>query len=525
MLIYSAFMEDFSKAELIAEIGKRDAQIAELRRENALLHQKVDLLVRRIFGKSSETLSPDQLELLLGGEPSITSGKADASWAEQPQEAPDHEPRSKERRRHPKERWPEDLPLIEEVLDPAAVTSDPQAWRRIGSEVTEQLDYEPARFLRRRLIRNKYVPRSGVDVVPVIAELPAMLLERGVAAPGLIAAIIVGKYCDHLPLYRQESIFKTRHNVQLPRQSLARWVELAADWLRPVYDAIGAEILAGKYVQVDETPVRYLVPGNGQTKLGYLWTTHKPRGDVIYRWETSRAATCLENVIPVDFSGTIQCDGYAAYPAFAKTHPGEIELVGCWAHARRKFYDAREHAPQHAGFILRQIAALYRVDARLRKSGSRQTSPKLRALARGFESRPIVNRIKKILRRWKTSRRFLPKSSMGQAIDYALGQMSGLETYLDLGAVEIDNNLIENAIRPTAIGKKNWLFIGSANAGQRSAILFTIIESCRRRGINPFDYLRDVLTRLPSMTNWQIKEITPSAWAAAHQTTPLKRAA
>ncbi len=349
-----------------------------------------------------------------------------------------------------------------------------------------------------------------------------MLLERGVAAPGLIAAIIVGKYCDHLPLYRQESIFKTRHNVQLPRQSLARWVELAADWLQPIYDAIGAEILGDKYVQIDETPIRYLAPGNGQTKLGYLWTTHRPRGDVIYRWETSRSAECLKNVIPVDFTGTIQCDGYAAYPAFVRTHPLEIELAGCWVHARRKFNDAREHSPQPAGLILRQIAALYRVEARLRNEGA---SAKLRAIARGFESRPIVSRIKKLLLSWKNSHRFLPKSSLGQAIDYALGQMPGLETYLDLGAVEIDNNLIENAIRPTAIGKKNWLFIGAANAGQRSAILFTIIESCRRRGINPFDYLRDVLIRLPSMTNWQINEITPAAWATARNPVPLKNAA
>ena len=500
-------------------------RVEELERENALLRQKIDLLVRRIFGRSSEALSSDQLELLLGGEAAVEPGKADASWANEPQEAPDHEPRNKARGRHPKERWPEDLPVIEEVLDPVAVMSDPQAWRRIGSEVTEQLDYEPARFLRRRLIRNKYVPRSGVDVVPVIAELPPMLLERGVAAPGLIAAIVVGKYCDHLPLYRQESIFKTRHDVILPRQSQARWVELAADWLRPVYDAIGQEILTGGYVQVDETPIRYLAPGNGQTKLGYLWTTHKPRGEVICRWETSRAATCLEKVIPVDFNGTIQCDGYAAYPAFATTHPGEIELVGCWAHARRKFYDAREHAPQSAGFILRQIAALYRVEARLRKSGARRISPKLRTVARGFESRPIVNRIKKVLLMWKTSHRFFPKSSMGQAIDYALGQMPGLEAYLDHGVVEIDNNLVENAIRPTAIGKKNWLFIGAADAGQRSAVLFTIIESCRKRGINPFEYLRDVLTRLPSMTNWQIKDITPAAWVAARQPDHRKRAA
>jgi len=468
-------------------------------------------------------LSPDQLELLLGGQSESESGKADASWALELQEAPNHEPCGrKEKRRNARERWPEDLPLVEQVLEPEEVVADPGAWRRIGEEVSEQLDYEPGRFLRRRLVRPKYVPHAGIDVVPVIAALPASLQERCVAAPGLIAAIIVAKYCDHLPLYRQERIFKSRHDVLLPRQSQARWIELAADWLRPVYDAIGAEILAGQYVQVDETPIRYLAPGNGATKLGYLWATNRPRGDVIYRWETSRAAKCLENVIPVDFSGTIQCDGYAAYPAFARTHPGELTLVGCWAHARRGFHEAREHAPQQAGWILRQIAALYRTEARLRE---RSASPKLRAVARSHQSAPIVQRIKNVLLVWKRAHRFLPKSSMGTAIDYALSQMPHLQAYLHDGRIEIDNNLVENAIRPTAIGKKNWLFIGSADAGQRSAILFTLIESCRKRGINPFDYLRDALTRLPSMTNWQIKDITPEAWADARRPPSLKRAA
>ncbi len=521
------FMEHLSKAELIAEIGKRDAQIEELRRENALLHQKVDLLVRRIFGKSSEALSPEQLELLLGGQPESQSGKADASWAEESQEAPNHEPcgsSSKEKRRNARERWPEDLPLVEQVLEPEEVVADPGAWRRIGEEVSEQLDYAPGRFLRRRLVRPKYVPRVGVDVVPVIAALPPSLQERCVAAPGLIAAIIVAKYCDHLPLYRQESIFRSRHDITLPRQSQARWIELAADWLRPVYDAIGAEIRRDGYVQVDETPIRYLAPGNGATKLGYLWTTNRPRGDVIYRWETSRAAKCLKNVIPVDFSGTIQCDGYAAYPAFARTHPGEIALVGCWAHARRGFHEAREHAPQQAGWILRQIAALYRIEAQLSDQRA-SSSVELRAATRSHQSAPIVQRIKNVLLAWKRAHRFLPKSSMGTAIDYALSQMPHLQAYLHDGRVEIDNNLVENAIRPTAIGEKNWLFIGSADAGQRSAILFTLIESCRKRGINPFDYLRDVLTRLPSMTNWQIKDITPEAWAAARRPPSLKRAA
>jgi Transposase and inactivated derivatives len=491
----------------------------ELRREVVLLRQKIDLLVRRIFGRGSETLSPDQLELLLGGEPEGAPSKADASWMAQEAD-PQHEATRRKGRRSAKERWPEDLPVIEEVLDPEEVKAAPQEWRRIGAEVSESLDYEPARFLRRRLVRNKYVPRHGLDVVPVIAPLPAMLQERCMAAPGLLAAIVVGKYCDHLPLYRQEAIFASRHGITLPRQSQARWIELAADWLRPIYDAIGEEIRSGGYVQIDETPIRYLSPGNGQTKLGYLWTTCRPRGDVIYHWETSRSARCLDNVIPVNFTGTIQCDAYAAYPGFARKRG--LALAGCWAHARRAFYEAREHAPQAAGFILGQIAHLYRIEARLRKT---HASPKLRAIVRGSESAPILTRIRRALLRWKTSRRFLPKSTLGKAIDYTLSNWSLLEVYVHDGHIEIDNNSVENSIRPTAIGKKNWLFIGAADAGQRSAILFTIIESCRRRSINPFDYLRDVLTRLPSMTNWQIKDITPSAWATARRPTPLKRAA
>lgn len=499
-----------------------EREVEALRRENALLRQKIDLLVRRIFGRSSEALSADQLELLLGGEPEAAGGKADASWAlAEPQEADPHESSRSERRRSPKERWPEDLPVIEEVLDPEEVKAAPHEWRRIGEEVSESLDYEPARFLRRRLVRNKYVPRQGVDVGPVIAKLPPMLQERGVAAPGLLAAIIVAKYCDHLPLYRQEAIFASRHGVNLPRQSQARWILLAADWLRPIYDAIGQEIRSGGYVQVDETPIRYLAPGNGQTKLGYLWTTCRPRdGDVIYHWETSRAARCLDNVIPVSFTGTIQCDAYAAYPGFARQRG--LQLAGCWAHARRAFYEARDHSPQAAGFILRQIGHLYRVESRLRKS---QASPKLRAIVRSTESAPILARIAAALRRWKTTRRFLPQSSMGKALDYALANWSLLEVYVHDGRIEIDNNSVENSIRPTAIGKKNWLFIGAAEAGQRSAILYTIIESCRRRGLNPFDYLRDVLTRLPSMTNWQVKDVTPSAWAAARRAPSFKRAA
>src|SRR6185437_10781813 len=190
--------------------------------------------------------------------------------------------------------------------------------------------------------------------VPIIAPLPDCLQERGLAAPGLLAHVLVSKYCDHLPLYRQEQIFAQRHKINLPRQTLARWVELAADWLKPIYEHIRTGVMAGGYVQANETPVNYLEPGNGKTKQGYLWTGSRPGGDVFFRWETSRSAACLNNIIPVNFTGTIQCDGYAAYRAFATERKGAVALAGCWAHVRRKFYESLESSPRTAGWILRQ---------------------------------------------------------------------------------------------------------------------------------------------------------------------------
>ena len=486
--------------ELVATL---QAALEQTRHENALLRQKVDALVRRVFGSSSEKVDPAQLELLLqlaGGAPAPASTRALVE--KQPAEV----------RRPPKQRAPripENLPVVEQVLEPEPATAAPREWRLIGEEVSEQLDYEPARFLRRRIIRRKYVHAADPDRAPIIAPLPEKLQERGVAGPGLLAHILVSKYCDHLPLYRQEQIFAQRHHINLPRQTLARWVELCADWLRPIYEQIRTGVMAGGYVQVDETPVAYLAPGHGQTKQGYLWTCHQPGGDVFYRWETSRAADCLENLLGRGFKGTLQCDGYSAYRAFAGRNQ-DISLSGCWAHVRRKFHDALAQSPARAGWVLRQIQHLYRIESALRES---KAGPALRQAVRAHQSRPIVGRLRKTLLLFKSSRHHLPQSLLGQAVDYALGQWSTLEVYLQDGRVEIDNNLIENAIRPTAIGKKNWLFIGEAGAGQRGAIIYTLIESCRRRKINPYAYLREVLTRLPHLTNQQITEVTPAAWA------------
>lgn len=488
---------------LIAQLRNEFQQaLAALQSENKLLRQKLDALARRMFGVSSEALDPAQLQLLLQM-PELAAPAVEATPA--PVLVEKRQPAVRQPRAP---RLPDHLTVVEEVIDPEPVKAQPEQWRCIGQEVSEQLDYEPGRFLRRRTVRRKYVHRTEVDATPIIAPLPECLQERGLAAPGLLAHVIVSKFCDHLPLYRQEQIFAQRYQVNLPRQTLARWMELAAEWLRPIYESIRTGVMAGGYVQVDETPIDYLAPGNGQTSQGYLWTGSRPGGDVFFHWATSRAAACLENIIPVDFCGTVQCDGYAAYRAFAKERQG-IALAGCWAHVRRKFVEALESSPRLAGWILRQIQHLYRVEAGLRE---RRAGPKLRAAMRAWQSRPIVERLGRVFLHLKAGGKQLPQSPLGLALDYALGQWSTLQVFLGDGRVEIDNNLVENAIRPTALGKKNWLFIGEASAGDRSAILYTIIESCRRRGIEPYAYLREILTRLPHMTNRQIPEVLPAVW-------------
>jgi transposase len=234
----------------------------------------------------------------------------------------------------------------------------------------------------------------------------------------------------------------------------------------------------------------------------------------VFVWRTSRSAQALSNIIPADFSGTIGCDGYSVYQSHAAKSNGSLRLAACWAHVRRKFDEAKAGHPRPAATVLLLIQQLYRIEKQLRQN---KASAKLRQVKRAEHSRMITERIGTLLKHWKERERFLPQSLMGKAIDYTLTLWAHLQVYLEDGRVEIDNNMVENTIRPTAVGKKNWLFIGDADTGERSAIMFTLIEACRSRSIDPWEYLRDVLTRLPAMTTGQLDEVMPDAWANARR--------
>ncbi len=489
-------------------------EIARLREENRLLRQKLDLVIRQLFGKKSERLDPAQLELLLSdlGDADLPGKDETSSAHEELLEAAADKRRRKRKPRERRVRVPGHLPVVETVIEPDAVKACPEAWRRIGEEVSVQLDFEPGRFFRLVTIRPKYVRLADRSQPPVIADLPPKCIEGGIATPGLLTEITIRKYCDHLPLYRQEQIFDQRHDVGIPRQTMSRWMESVADWLKPIYQVMRDEMFTAHCVNVDETPVKFLQPGSGKAQQGYLWTYKVVGGDTLFDWHDGRSHHCLESMVPATFVGVLQCDAYSAYQTFADKRGADIELAGCWAHSRRKFHDALEvgDSKQRAAWILRQMQLLYRIEKELRES---RAGPRLIESKRGSASRMIVDRVMKALRRFKASGKHLPKSLMGRAIDYALNNETKLRVYLDNGEVGIDNNPVENAIRPTAIGKKNWLFIGSKGAGWRSAVIYSIIESCRSRRIDPHAYLKDVLTRLPTMTNWEIAGITPKRWA------------
>lgn len=478
-----------------------EAQLKASQLEVKLLKEKVDALVRMIYGKKSEKIDPNQLLLLEGDDSKKEAEPTDTDSATESGAEREVSTRTKQKPSKPKRpRIPENLPVYEEVLDP--------------EEVSEQLDWRPAQFLKRRLIRGKYVRRDSSYAPPVIAPLPPVLQERCLATPDLIAQVLVSKYVDHLPLYRQEQIFLNRYDVEIARQTLCRWVELAAWWLEPIYTEMIRLQNLRSYLQIDETPIAYLEPGAGKTKQGYFWVTSVPGGDVIYHWYPGRAAKYLDKVLDKSFIGTIQCDAYQAYKSFEKQRAGPLELAGCWAHVRRKFFDSLDRDRAVVLWLLCQIGQLYQIERNLREIGA---SAKLRAVIRSSESAPIVKRLCKAFDLLKP--RYLPQSSLGKAINYAMGQWPDLQVFLHNGKVELDNNLVENAIRPTKLGLKNWLFIGSENSGKTSAIVFTLVESAKRHGLEPYSYLCDLLHRLPAAKSDEIDKFIPEAVAKTQRKT------
>lgn len=379
-----------------------------------------------------------------------------------------------------------------------------QAKCEIGCEQSERFEYVPAKIIRHEIIRPKLAcpcKQGGVSIAP----LPPQVIEQGQAGASLVAHILLSKLADHLPLYRQQQQF-ARLGVNFPQSTLGDWVEKGAGWLQPLAREIKRELLAGDYVQVDETPVRVQDPDvKGKCATGYLWVLGKPGGDVVFEFYPGRGTEHAQKLLG-DFQGYLQRDGYGVYGSLARADAGLIS-VGCWAHARRKFVEALDEQNAETIYIVGELRKLYLLE---RHARAEALSPEQRKVIRAEKALPIIAALRPRLEVLRA--KSLPQSPLGKAARYALNEWEALTRYLDDGRLEIDNNLTENAIRPSAVGKKNWLFIGHPDAGWRAAVIYTLIVSCRRRGIEPWEYLRDVLQRLPAMKQSEIATLLPAHW-------------
>lgn len=494
-------------AAYLAIERERDA----LRDELAILKWQLEKLRKQVFGPGrGEKLDRLQLLLKLQEVEAELAAKATAPLQEVSYERRVPKP---EKRAAPAELYAK-LPVAETVvIEPEEVKAQPEAFERIGEERTFEVEITPPQLTKREIIRPKYKAKADRTQPPVIAPAPARPVPGGYASAGLLAWVCVSKYLDHLPLYRQEQMLG-RWGAAIPRASLCEWIRIAADWLQPIYRRMHAHLLGADYLQADETPVKCHDPdaGRGAVSQGYLWLISRPGGDVVFDWKLSRRHGELTSLV-ADFKGVLQADGYEAYDAHAAKHPDVIR-VGCWAHARRKFAEAQAEDPQVVRVTLKLIARLYRLERAWDEADTAAGRPRDPAMRAGLRAVHFARTL-----RWLHAlalilrSRHRPKSGLGQASGYLLSQWPALTRHVEHGQTRLDNNLVENAVRPTAVGRKNWLFIGHPEAGQRSAILYSVILSCRRHGKEPLAYLREVLSRLPSMTNQDdLDPLLPGHW-------------
>ena len=487
-------------AQLIQRVETMDKQINHQKSVNEKLAHEIALLKRFKFAKRSEQLSPDQASLL---DDLIDT---DIAAIEAELEALQPAPVEAKVRQQPKRAaLPPQFPrtLIHHEPDNSHCQCG-CALKRIGEDASEKLDYTPGVFTVERHIRGKWACEQCETLIQ--APVPAHVIDKGIPTAGLLAHIMVAKFADHLPLYRQEKIFG-RAGLPIARSTLAQWVGNCGVQLQPLVDALCEAVLTHGVVHADETPVQMLTPGAKKTHRAYVWayatSQFSDLAAVVYDFSPSRAGEHARAFLG-HWNGKLVCDDFAGYKAGFELGVTEI---GCMAHARRKFFDLHAtNKSQIAEKALHYIAALYEVEREVR-----ELEPGDRQRIRQEKAAPIAD----ALHTWMTAQRQLVSegSAIAKALDYSLKRWIALTRYLDDGAVPIDNNWCENPIRPWALGRSNWLFAGSLRSGKRAAAIMSLIQSARLNGHDPYAYLKDVLTRLPTQRASEITELLPHRWA------------
>jgi transposase len=409
---------------------------------------------------------------------------------------------SKEQKQHPvRLPLPEHLERVEEIIEPDPIPEDSVL---IGEEITEVLEREPERFYVRRIVRRKYALPNQEGVT--VGELPSLPIPKSNAGASLLAHLLVGKYQDHLPFYRQLEMFK-REGISLAASTVNGWFAAATDLLTPLYDVLAKSVLSADYIQIDETTIPVMDADRpGATRKGYHWIVRAPEMRKLYFHydEGSRAQRVAIDILK-DFKGAIQSDGCAAYGIYENKQ--DVILLGCWAHARRKFEEALTNDPQRASYALEQIQLLYHLE---REMINNHLSKEEIALTRQKTAYPLLVVFEKWL--YKNYPQVLPQSKIGKAIAYTYSIYNRLVRYVMDGRYKIDNNGAENGVRPLALGRKNYLFCGNHQAAKRTAIIYSLLGTCKINNVNPQHWLTDVFNRIQDCKTGSLPQLLPDEW-------------
>jgi transposase len=495
-------------------IRQQAATIQEVQRRIEQLEHRVEQLLRRQYGPRSERLDPGQLRLF----PDLATEEGVEDDPEAPSEAEESAPPRRWRRRG-RQRLPEHLPRqrIEYELSAEELPCPDCGHTRvkIGEEISEQLEYVPASMQVLQHVRFRYACRACQEHVS-IADKPPQPIDKGLPGPGLLAQTITSKYSDHLPLYRLEDIY-ARHGVELSRATLCGWMAACAELLTPLYDLMVKRVQQSSIIHTDDTRVPVLDPTLPQTRTGRFWVYIGDRRHpyVVYDYTPRRTRDGPERFL-TGYRGYLQADAFSGYDRICAG--SEVIEVACWAHVRRKFFEARTSAPVPAHAALARIRQLYKIE-----TATRDLAAEDRRAWRQRESVPVLT----AFGQWLIDEgcRALPKSPIGQAIAYAQANWTALGRYLEHGELSIDNNLAERMLRAQAIGRRNWTFLGSDRGGRTAAVLYSVTGTCRHHDIDPFAYLRDVLRQLPSRPSGQLGELLPDVWFESHPSARRKTAA
>ena len=501
--------------EMVRVLLMRDEERERLLKQ---MQHQLEQLLRARYGPRRERVDENQL-FLFAAEILAAAGfkpaEADAATAETGEAAgspaaepkPDTQPRG-----HGRQRLPESLERRRVVHDLAeAERRCPQCQgelKHIGEEVSERLEYVPASLIVIQDASQKYACVQGCTVVT--AAKPEGPIEKGLPGPGLLAQVAVSKYGDHLPLNRQQEIFQ-RQGVELSRQTMCGWMRQTAELVTPLWERMKEQVLDSKVVQTDDTPVPVLDAESEHTRTGRIWTYV---GDAlhpytVYDYTPDRSGSGPDEFLR-DYRGYLQADAYGGYDALYKEAERGIVETGCWAHARRYFFEAQSSDVMRATVMLAYIRLVYDVEREAREKGLRGEA---RLALRQEKSKPILDDIEQYLLKQRPE--ILPKSPIGKAISYALSNWAALKRPWEDGDLEIDNNGAERSLRPIAIGRNNWTFYGSDNGGRTAAVLGTLIATCKRLALDPFAYLRDVFARIATHPTTRLHELLPDQWAAA----------